>query len=90
MKILALVLLFSIVGCQAEVTEEDKNKLITCIDTRDQETFEFNSSDMTDIVGNSLTGDYSFDVVDADGNKRHFTKQSELYTKCKNKGKADE
>lgn len=78
MMLSALVL----TGClqvEGEVAEESKNKNIFCKDTRDGETFMFN----TDNVTNAKIGaDACFDVIDYAGKKRNLCKSHEIFLKC--------
>ncbi len=80
-SVIFMIILLS--GCTFDsgVSEESKNKVMTCTDTRDGETFTFKTNDITNArVG--FISDTSFDVVDLSGVKRTLTKSMELYIKC--------
>ncbi len=70
-------------GCTFDsgVSEESKNKVITCTDTRDGEIFTFKTNDITN-VRSGFMADSSFDVVDQNGIKRTLTSISHIYIKC--------
>jgi hypothetical protein len=65
----------------AEVAGHDKNKIMDCKDTRDGETFSFNTNTVRDIsVG--IGGDSSFTVTTLDGKEKKFNSNMEAYIKC--------
>lgn len=82
-----MLLLFSILlvlgGCsfEAKVAEEYENVNMSCTDTRDGETFTYNTDTLKDMQV-TLSGSYSFNIRDDTGKLRWFTEMSEVYYKC--------
>lgn len=77
------ILLLCVSGCTIDggIADESKNKHMTCTDTRDGETFGFNSNNITNIrIG--IGSDSSIDVVDDFGTKRTLSSSMELFIKC--------
>lgn len=82
--LIAVLLSVGLVGCTikgGEVVDEDKNKEVTCTDTRDGETFNFNTNNITNFR-QGIGADHSIDVVDNEGKKRHITSSMEVWLKC--------
>lgn len=80
------LIVFLSTGCtvNAEISDEDKNKIITCTDTRDGEVFSFN----TDTVTNMRAGFGSpstYDMVTTDGKKMTLSSDMAAYLKCVDK-----
>jgi len=71
-------------GCTmngGEVTQEDLNKTMICKDTRDGETFSFNTSTVTN-VRQGISAPHSFDVTTDDGEKMTLNSDMEAWLKC--------
>jgi len=71
-----------LLGCSipAELAESDRNKTVTCTDTRDGEVFQFSTNDVEMRIG---TNGIVTDVVDSKGIQRHITDRSEAWLKCR-------
>lgn len=66
---------------KSSIDEESKNKQVSCVDTRDGETFQFNTNSIYDVrVG--YGADTSFSLTDDDGKKRTLTSSMEVFMKC--------
>ncbi len=68
-------------GCSFEVADGFENLDMSCTDTRDGETFTYNTDTIRDIQV-TLNGNYSFNIRDDTGKLRWFTGMSEAYYKC--------
>ena len=79
--ILYSLLLFISCTYEGKMAEEDRNKEMRCVDTRDGETFYFNTSTVTDLRVGILCST-SFYVVTSDSVKKRLTSDMELYIKC--------
>ena len=81
-----LLVLFSIgfVACtfESSITDDTRNKIATCTDTRDGEQFSFNTNDITN-VRYGIGAAHSLTVVDFTGKTRYLTGDMESYIKCK-------
>ena len=75
-----ILLAFLVFGCEAQVAEEYKNKVISCIDTRDGDKFSFNTNDITNY--STFGHDFSFNVIDNKKRQWTITQRSEIYLKC--------
>lgn len=85
MKFQILIIAFiCLAGCTMEgggVSAEDLNKTVTCTDTRDGETFSFNTNSVTNTrIG--IGAPTSFDVTTDDGRKMTINSSMEAWLKC--------
>lgn len=85
MKILNFILISPLItGCTIDggaVVESDKNKIVTCTDTRDGEVFGFN----TNSVNNARQGfgtPSSIDIVTLDGKAKTISDNMRAWLKC--------
>lgn len=83
-KLVVVLATLLLTGCgvQGEVADEDKNKTVTCVDTRDGETFSFNTTSVKNIV-KGFDGITTFDVTDSTGTVRKLNSNMEVFLKCK-------
>jgi hypothetical protein len=80
----ALIVLLA-AGCTmngGEVSDKDRNKIMTCKDTRDGETFSFNTNTITNIR-RGIGAPHTFDVVTTDGKSMSLSTDMEAWLKCK-------
>ncbi len=71
-------------GCTmngGDVAEEDRNKIMTCTDTRDGEVFQFNTNTITNVRA-GIGAPSSFDIVTLDGRKITLNSNMEAWLKC--------
>ena len=84
LSISIMVIFLSACTMEGSVNEKQKNLISECIDTRDGETFYFNTSDIKNVrIG--IGADSCFDVIDSNGIDRHLCKSHEQWLKCKRK-----
>ena len=80
--VVALILSAGLFGCTVDgKIEVERNKKMICKDTRDGETFSFNTNSVTN-ARLGIGADHSFDVTDNNGKKRTLTSNMEAYLKC--------
>ena len=83
-QILLILAIVSIIGCTVGGSEVvNKNEVKVCTDTRDGETFSFNTNSVTNVRRGVLGEPTTFDVIDGEGNKRSLSSSMEVYLKCK-------
>jgi hypothetical protein len=81
LSFLIALLCYSCTVKDGEVAEHDKNKIFDCKDTRDGETFSFNSNTVRDVrVG--IGADSSFTITTLDGKEKKLNSSMEAYIKC--------
>lgn len=82
-RIILILLVVMASGCtaKAEISEEDKNKTMSCKDTRDGERFSFRTNDITDIRA-GLGAPTSMSIVTLKGKKMTVTSSMEAWLKC--------
>lgn len=68
-------------GCSVEVAETIEHTWQVCTDTRDDETFRFHTSTISDASWNPW-GDTCFKVEDDTGRERTLCKSHEAWMKC--------
>ena len=61
------ILLLSGCTMQGEITDNSKNKQMVCIDTRDGETFTFNTNTITDVKIGIAGAPTSFTIINNEG-----------------------
>lgn len=73
----------TMVGCTVGGSEViNKNEVKVCTDSRDGETFSFNTNSVTN-VRRGIGAPTTFNVIDSEGNKRSLSTSMEVYLKCK-------
>jgi hypothetical protein len=71
-------------GCTmegGELAEKDRNKVMTCKDTRDGEVFQFNTNTIRNVRA-GIGAPSSFDVTTFDGREMTLTSDTEAWIKC--------
>jgi len=63
-----------------EIHDKDKNKIMVCKDTRDNETFKYNTNSITNIR-QDLFGVSSVDIVTLDGKEKRLSRDM-TWLKC--------
>lgn len=71
-------------GCttKGHLEDTDKNKLVTCVDSRDGSQFQFETNSVSNVrlaVGSATS---SFDAVTLDGEAIRLDKSMEAFLKC--------
>ena len=79
MKRLALIFL---VSCSFPATPSGPDKLVTCVDTRDGETFSFNTGDVENLRVGYLGAETIVTVIDSEGRRRYLKSSMEAWLKC--------
>lgn len=84
-NLILLVAVITLSGCLVvggEVKDTEKNKTVTCVDTRDGETFTFNTNNTKNIKVNILKNTACYDLKDDKGVERHICSVDKTYLKC--------
>lgn len=87
MNKLIIILLASFLsyGCTidaGDISEQSKNKTMSCTDFRDGEKFTFNTSSISDIRQGIFGADSHYDIVDSKGRTRIISDSMESFLKC--------
>ena len=82
--IMMITILALLTGCTVggSVSDEDINKTVYCVDTRDNSYFKFKAVNVTNVRASMDGTQVSFEVIDTNGTKHYITKLSETYLKC--------
>ena len=83
--LLVFVIASTMMACTVDgkLSDESKNKTMVCTDTRDGESFSYHTSSVSNVRLDYFNRENSsFDVVDANGVKRHLVASMETYLKC--------
>ena len=80
----ALIVLLA-AGCNmkgGDIAEKDRNKLMVCKDTRDGETFSFNTNTITNLRVGLVGAPTTFNVTTTDGKEKTLSSTMETWLKC--------